>query len=187
MADQCSVQIIVCDILCLGVERGEDDFLCWISRFLCEGLSERYFLTSEIHGKTQMSKSRFATPIPFIFHLRGFSADEPRASVCINMCESDLGLQVPGRFIGPQRLYPGQGVCMSRGFVSFSGECDCVISVVRSVLRSDASANINITMRKYNWQSFVHLFNEFYSISEQNFCVSLTLVLFSFVSAVMLV
>ncbi len=56
--------------------------------------------------------------------------------VCITVCESDLGLQVPGRFIGdPVALSIRLSVCKSAGLVLLytgflSHESDCLICVL---------------------------------------------------------
>ncbi len=77
--------------------------------------------------------------------------------VCITVCESDLGLQVPGRFIGdPVALSIRLSVCKSAGLVLLytgflSHESDCLICVLWLVfteirrLADALSCSINAT------------------------------------------
>lgn len=108
MLDRRNVEIIVCDIVCMGLSGVRMIFSAESHAFSAMGFLKDIFVAVRFMERHKCQKVDLQHPSHLFSICRGFSADEPRASVCINMCESDLGLQVPGRFIGPQRLYPGQ-------------------------------------------------------------------------------
>lgn len=102
------VQIIVCDIVHVGLRGVRMIFFAESHAFSARRFLKEIFSAVRWVERHKCQKVDLQHPSHLFSICGGFSADEPRASACINMCESDLGLQVPGRFIGPRRLYPGQ-------------------------------------------------------------------------------